>query len=259
MKAGDSVMVLTHQEQYVTGFFRRYLGRNRVVVQVGGKDARYPVRSVFVLHWSGRLIPLKPKAAAAAKAKAKANPYDARKNQENQRLLEDVAVHGINVTEARLLTLDDFANGNTSCTNTLGAWMAAGGRAENVWVPNPDSAVVEAVRSHGGNGFQGTLEEYLLQVELPAMDVIYLDFCGFLNTHVETIKLLFSKGVVSTNKKKTLIHVTLCKREGTGTLDELHLLLTALCKEHLKSVFCFREALEHSSTMYKASFVIGRL
>ena len=246
---------LTPEQQYVTGFFRRYCGRGWVMVQIDRKDVRQPLRSVFVMLRSGKLQPAKPQPRTRTLKDPKAKRYDARKNYENQQLLEDVAFHGTDVAGAQLLALDDFANGDTTCTNTLGAWMNAGGRAGNVWIPNPDLGVVKAVRSQGGNAFHGTLEEYLQQVELPAMDVLYLDFCGFLSTHVDTIKLLFAKGVVSPRKSKTLIHVTLCKREGTGTVDELHLLLAALCREHL-GLRCLRQAAEHSRKMWKGVFIV---
>ena len=88
------------------------------------------------------------------------------------------------------------------------------------------------------------------------MDVMYLDFCGYLSTHRETIELLFTKRVI--NPVKTLIHVTLCKREGTGTMDDLHLLMAQLCKAHYGRAICFRQAAEHSSTMWKGVFVVGR-
>jgi hypothetical protein len=259
MKAGDSVMVLGMDQEYVTGFFRRYSGRARVVVQIGRKDVLHSLRTVFVMLRSGRMQPLTPPTLTRKDSKATPKPklYDARKNYENQQLLADVIFYGTNIAEAQLLALDDFANGDTACTNTLGSWMRAGGRAQNVWIPNPDADVVEAVRGQGGNAFQGTLEEYLCQVELPPMDVLYLDFCGFLSTHVDTIKLLFSKGVVSPDKRETLIHVTLCKREGNGTLDELHLLLTALCREYLSlKARCLRQAAEHSSKMWKGVFLL---
>jgi hypothetical protein len=272
MRLNDPILFLKNKE-FIHGFFRVYddIGK-RVRVQVGHHAEWLDVSQVFVIT-RGYVRPIKvvlqrkkskPFSKLEIKVAAQCNiqgrekvdhsAYDLRKLDENSSLLQDVRDLGFDISTSKLLTLDDFISSDKTCTNTMKSWINAGGQSENVYVPNPEPTIVKAVRNNGGHGFQGSLVDMFDQYDLPVINVAYLDFCGFLSSNEDSVRRLFSRGVL--DKQRTLLHFTFCKREGKGTIDSLHSLLHDLCVAHAYGK-CFRLHVKHSQTMWKGSFLIG--
>jgi hypothetical protein len=253
MKLNESVLVFLKKD-YVHGFFKDYDGR-RVQVQIGKQVNWHPVNRVFINTY-GYVRPVKGKLSKHKGGIKKLAAYDSRKIQENELLIQDMHELGFNINTCKLLALDDFIATRKSCTNTLGSWIEAGGQAGNVFVPNPNPNVVQAVIKNGAYGFEGTLYDFLQKCKnmRQVVDVAYLDFCGFFKTNKDSLELLFSRGIL--NKTRSLVHVTFCKREGNGVVENVHNFIDALSRKY-KYGRCLRIHMSHSQTMWKGAFVIG--
>lgn len=256
MKLNATVLVSLQQE-YVLGFFKDYDGR-RVQVQIDKQVNWFPVNRVFINTY-GYVRPIKGKLRNRVKKPAvqelhRETAYDSRKIQENELLIQDVHELGFDINSCKLLALDDFISTKDSCTNTLSSWMKAGGQACNVYIPNPNPDVVRAVNNNGAHGFKGTLYEFLRKRKsLSQVDVAYLDFCGFFSTNKDSLELLFSRGIL--NKTRCLIHVTFCKREGNGVVENVHDFIESLRRKY-KYGRCLRIHMTHSQKMWKGAFLI---
>lgn len=234
--------------------------RNLIKIQIHMLRQWYARDQVMVLR-RGNFLPLvaplhvpppKPRSVLPSTAQ-----YNKRKVRENHRLIYDALSVGIDVKNANLLALDDFPSGtkNPKLPNTARQWVSAGGRIENVYVPNPDKRVVDALNSMKGHGFHGLLSELLVSEKLPKMDTIFLDFCGFWSQNKEAVRLLFVKRVM--NEDKCLIHLTTCKREGRDVVERVFEELTSWTDTFFYGR-CARLHVDHSSTMFKGSFVVGK-
>ena len=246
MKKGTPVLVSTGGK-FVHGYLYADTGAH-VLVEFAKKKKEFHDRGRVFRNVRGYPRPLVPLLV---------KEYNARKTEENDRLVQDTLKYGFDVSSATLLTLDDFPRGvKARIPNTTKAWIAAGGIAKNVWVPNPDPLVVQAVQRAGGNGFVGTLLEFLSQKSTPtsSIDVAYLDFCGYLSTNKESIEMLFSKRLLATGR--TLLHVTFSKREGKGIVEATEAFLSELCKVHSYGR-CVLVDKYNTKTTAKGAFLVG--
>lgn len=249
--------VTVHKEgMYLQGYLLREDKEDtkRVWVQLQSKHEVHLRTNVYWLY-RGTLQPL-----SCSSTSKQPKKYNGRKDKENNRLIYDTISLGFDIGKSQLLTLDDFRKGgkrtsNKKATNTMGMWIRAGGAPNHVWVPNPDPDVTRAVNSTGGHGYAGTLFTFLQQHHGTKFDVLYLDFCGFWSTNRSAIELLFHRRLMS--EEKALLHVTFCKREGAGVMEEVFSQLTKWCDEYGYGR-CSRFDMAHSETMWKGAFVIGR-
>ena len=186
-----------------------------------------------------------------------------RKHQENNSLIADVFRCGIDIKKANLLTLDDFSRGakklDQLVTNTMKAWMDHGGRPYRVWVCNPDPTISNAVSLARGRGYTGYLLDFVRDIigrnDCPQFDVVYLDFCGFFESHQQDIETIFrnhSRLFAGT----TLIHITTSRREGVG-IDYILNWITYWCQIYECGKLKVLES-PYSSTMVKISIVVKR-
>lgn len=179
--------------------------------------------------------------------------YNKRKVVDNKRLLADFFAYGdVPMSEANLLVLDDFAQSQKQ-TNSMRSWIAAGGTASRVYVPNPDTGVCEAVQKAQGNAEPLELGEYVRRIKgLPRFDVVYADFCGFWSKHGPQLRELFARSKLA---RTTIIHVTTSKREGGNPQAETEADIRRWCDENL----CVPPLVIRkwdTSTMWKSSFLI---
>ena len=192
-----------------------------------------------------------------------ASQYDGRKRDENAILLSDAAKCGINLKKANLLALDDFQRGATkvfqSIPNTMHSWVQHGGAPQHVWVCNPDPTVSNAVSLAHGHGYAGYLNSFIRDIigrdNCPHFGVMYLDFCGFFETHQQDIETVF-RNHARLFADTVLIHITTSRREG---VDAVY--ITKWIKYWCGIFNCGKIKVvksPHSSTMVKVAVVVAR-
>ena len=190
--------------------------------------------------------------------------YNRRKVAENACLIYDVVSLGFNITECKLLALDDFPRKAAASTSSLrpsttSTWMRHGGKASHVWVPNPDATVAESITRLGGHGLTMTLKDMLsdkaIRESLPRFNVVYMDLCGFFSSHREDLEYLFRYHSTLLSDR-VLLHLTTCKREGSNIMDEVVFpALHEWCQEYHYGR-ATKLMMKHSETMWKGAFLL---
>jgi len=187
--------------------------------------------------------------------------YVCRKEQENKDFLDDCLDHLRKpLQDIHLLALDDFVRpGETfplmQRPHTMDTWINAGGRADKVFVPNPDYAVVAAVNSWGGHGFREPLSAFLRRHHVPRFDALYLDACGFFKSLVPDLKYML-KNHGRLLQDNVVLHLTTARREGISPGAVATILLTLVCRSGYGEAICLRSYT--TATMNKGAFLLTR-
>ena len=262
IQQGTAVVVKKVDGGYQHGYILS-TNEKEIHVEMGPQREWYDLRDVYYLR-RGYFVSLATVKAPPAKPSSlpvkESKKYNKRKLRENRHLIYDTLSVGIDIPSANLLALDDFPVSRRSYNipNTTRHWINAGGAPGNIYVPNPDVRVTSAITAIGGHGFKGRLHDMIISESkvLPKMNVVFLDLCGYWSSNSKSVELLFSKRLLS--EDKVLIHFTTCKREGVkDVMDVIFETLSYWCDKYFYGR-CARLHIQHSSKMYKGSFVLGR-
>ena len=189
--------------------------------------------------------------------------YQQRKSQENEEFMHDCHEFlPVPIGECTALALDDLAQREDGqvVANTLSAWTSFGGRAAQMWVPNPDVNVVAAVQAQGGSArlcLLGTLLREMRRAKTASsrFDALYLDFCGFAATILPDLQYLF-KHHQRFLADIVVLHLTTARREGLAP-HRIPIRLRQM-SHHANYGECRLVRYYVSKTMHKFAFVLER-
>lgn len=193
--------------------------------------------------------------------------YQHRKSRENEEFMHDCHEFlPVPIPQCAMIALDDLAQTESgdAVANTLSTWTSYGGRADKVWIPNPDVNVVAAVHAQGGNARLCLFGQLLREMRrakaattaaAPRFDAAYLDLCGFFDTILPDVRYML-KHHQHFLADTVVLHLTTARREGVAP-SRIATRLRSMC-HHANYGDCRLVRHYTSKTMHKFAFVLQR-